>query len=152
MGSGEMTEAEFTDFLTQVLQLLAANSVDGSLHYTCMDWRHMGELLAAGKLAYDELKNVYVWAKDNAGMGSLYRSQYEMVFVFKHGNKSHRNNIQLGQFGRYRSNVWHYPGANSFSRTTDEGNLLARLDKVREMDEKYGVPNEELLKKFDMKT
>ena len=85
----------------------------------------MGELLIAGKQAYSELKNVCVWAKDNAGMGSLYRSQHELVFVFKHGKESHRNNVQLGQYGRYRSNVWPYPGVNSFSRSTEEGNLLA---------------------------
>jgi DNA modification methylase len=88
-------------------------------------------LIAAGKQAYSELKNVCVWTKDNAGMGSLYRSQHELVFVFKHGKESHRNNVQLGQYGRYRSNVWHYPGANSFSRSTEEGNLLALHPTVK---------------------
>jgi DNA modification methylase len=96
-----------------------------------MDWRHLGELLAAGTQAYSELKNVCVWTKDNAGMGSLYRSQHELVFVFKHGKESHRNNVQLGQYGRYRSNVWHYPGVNSFSRSTEEGNLLALHPTVK---------------------
>ncbi|MGA8211962.1 MAG: DNA methyltransferase [Candidatus Sulfotelmatobacter sp.] len=124
MASGEMTEAEFTDFLAQVLQRCALHSVDGSLHYAFMDWRHMPELFAAGKQVYSELKNVCVWVKDNGGMGSLYRSQHELIFVFKSGKESHRNNVQLGQYGRYRTNVWHYPGANSFSRSTDEGNLL----------------------------
>jgi DNA modification methylase len=124
MASGEMTETEFTDFLAQVLQWCAFHSVDGSLHYAFMDWRHMPELLAAGKQVYSELKNVCVWVKDNGGMGSLYRSQHELIFVFKSGKESHRNNIQLGQYGRYRTNVWHYPGVNSFSRSTDEGNLL----------------------------
>lgn len=57
-------------------------------------------------------------------MGSLYRSQHELIFVFKNGRGPHRNNVQLGQFGRYRSNVWHYPDVNSFSRKTEEGNLL----------------------------
>jgi hypothetical protein len=85
----------------------------------------MGELLAAGKRAYSELKNLCVWTKDNAGMGSLYRSQHELVFVFKRGEASHRNNVQLGRYGRNRSNVWGYPGVNSFSRSGDEGNLLA---------------------------
>jgi DNA modification methylase len=89
-----------------------------------MDWRHLDELLAAGRGAYGELKNVCVWVKDNGGMGSLYRSQHELVFVFKHGRNGHRNNVQLGQFGRNRSNVWRYPGANSFSRCGGEGNLL----------------------------
>jgi DNA modification methylase len=124
MASGEMTEAEFTDFLAQVMQRCAFHSVDGSLHYAFMDWRHMRELLAAGKQVYSELKNVCVWVKDNGGMGSLYRSQHELIFVFKSGKESHRNNVQLGQYGRYRTNVWHYPGVNSFSRSTDEGNLL----------------------------
>ena len=91
----------------------------------------MGELLAAGNQVLSELKNVCVWAKDNAGMGSLYRSQHELVFVFKHGKEPHRNNVELGQYGRYRSNVWHYPGVNSFSRTTKEGNLLALHPTVK---------------------
>ena len=110
---------------------LAAFSVDGSLHYICMDWRHLEELLAAGREAYGELKNLCVWVKDNAGMGSLYRSQHELVFVFKHGRDGHRNNVQLGQFGRNRSNVWHYPGANSFARCGEEGNLLALHPTVK---------------------
>jgi DNA modification methylase len=124
MASGEMNGAEFTDFLSRACGLLASHSIDGSIHFVCIDWRHMGELLAAGKQAYTELKNVCVWVKSNAGMGSLYRSQHELVLVFKNGKESHRNNIQLGQFGRYRSNVWNYPGSNSFSRSTEEGNLL----------------------------
>jgi DNA modification methylase len=131
MASGEMTEAEFTDFLTSALTRLASASIDGSIHFICMDWRHMAELLGAGRQAYGELKNLCVWAKDNAGMGSLYRSQHELIFVFKNGNGSHRNNVQLGQFGRYRTNVWQYPGVNSFSRSTDEGNLLAMHPTVK---------------------
>jgi DNA modification methylase len=126
-----MSPAEFTDFLSRVCALLASHSVDGSIHFVCMDWRHMGELITAGKQAYSELKNVCVWTKDNAGMGSLYRSQHELIFVFKHGKESHRNNVQLGQYGRYRSNVWHYPGVNSFSRSTEEGNLLALHPTVK---------------------
>ena len=124
MACGEMTEAEFTDFLARACALLAMHSVDGALHFVCMDWRHMQELLTAGKRAFSELKNLCVWVKDNGGMGSLYRSQHELVFVYKSGKGPHRNNVQLGQFGRYRSNVWQYPGANSFSRSTEEGNLL----------------------------
>lgn len=125
MASGEMTPAEFTDFLAQIFLLLAKHSVAGSLHYVFMDWRHLEEILVAGRQAYTELKNVVVWVKDNGGMGSLYRSQHELIFVFKSGKDPHRNNVQLGQYGRYRTNVWRYPGANSFSRTTEEGNLLA---------------------------
>jgi hypothetical protein len=124
MASGEMTETEFTDFLSGVCKLLVQYSRAGSIHYICMDWRHMGELLVAGREAYRELKNLCVWAKSSAGMGSFYRSQHELVFVFKNGSESHRNNVQLGQYGRYRTNVWQYPGSNSFSRSTEEGNLL----------------------------
>ena len=91
----------------------------------------MSEVLSAGRQAYTELKNVCVWTKDNAGMGSLYRSQHELVFVFKSGVERHRNNVQLGQFGRNRSNVWHYPGANTFSRSGQEGNLLALHPTVK---------------------
>jgi hypothetical protein len=131
MASGEMSQAEFTDFLTKVCTLLAMHSVDGSIHFLCMDWRHMSELLAAGQAAYDELKNVCVWVKDNAGMGSFYRSQHELIFVFKSGTNARDNNIQLGQFGRYRTNIWQYPGANSFSRSGAEGNLLALHPTVK---------------------
>jgi DNA modification methylase len=131
MASGEMNKTEFTAFLGQAFRSLAAFSLDGSLHYICMDWRHLEELLAAGREAYSELKNLCVWVKDNGGMGSLYRSQHELVFVFKHGRSGHRNNIQLGQFGRNRSNVWRYPGANSFARSSEEGNLLALHPTVK---------------------
>ncbi|MGF7175273.1 site-specific DNA-methyltransferase [Azospirillum doebereinerae] len=113
MASGEMDEAQFTSFLTTVLRNLAAHSQDGSIHYACMDWRHIGELLAAGRAAYAELKNLCVWNKDNGGMGSFYRSKHELVFVFKNGTAPHINNFELGQNGRYRTNVWDYPGANS---------------------------------------
>jgi DNA modification methylase len=131
MASGEMDRPEFTAFLGEAFCNLAAFSEDGSIHFVCMDWRHVEELLAAGREAYDELKNICVWVKDNAGMGSFYRSRHELVCVFKHGRNGHRNNIQLGQFGRNRSNVWHYPGANSFARYSEEGNLLALHPTVK---------------------
>ena len=131
MASGEMDRSEFTAFLGEAFRNLAAFSGDGSLHFVCMDWRHVEELLAAGRDAYGELKNLCVWVKDNAGMGSLYRSQHELVFVFKHGRNGHRNNVQLGQFGRNRSNVWSYPGANSFARCGEEGNLLVLHPTVK---------------------
>ncbi|MGO9144728.1 MAG: site-specific DNA-methyltransferase [Desulfomonilia bacterium] len=125
MAVGEMNETEFISFLTRACSLMARFSIDGSIHFLCMDWRHMAELIEAGRLAYTELKNLCVWTKDNAGMGSLYRSQHELVFVFKHGRAPHRNNVDLGRNGRYRTNLWHYGGANSFSsRKTEEGNLL----------------------------
>jgi len=131
MASGEMNKTEFTGFLAQACQSLAAFSAGGALHFICMDWRHLDELLAAGGEAYDELKNCCVWVKDNPGMGSFYRSQHELILVFKQRGGSHRNNIQLGQFGRNRSNVWRYPGANSFARSTAEGNLLALHPTVK---------------------
>jgi hypothetical protein len=131
MASGEMDSSEFTAFLGEAFRNLAAFSVAGSIHFVCMDWRHMEELLAAGRATYGELKNLCVWVKDNAGMGSLYRSQHELVFVFKHGHNGHRNNVQLGRFGRNRSNIWRYPGANSFARCGEEGNLLALHPTVK---------------------
>lgn len=131
MASGEMNEPEFTAFLSKACSLLAHYTVDGSLHYVFMDWRHIPELLAAGRKVYSELKNICVWVKNNAGMGSLYRSQHEFVFIFKHGRESHRNNIQLGQHGRHRSNVWHYPGVRSFAKAIEEDNLLALHPTVK---------------------
>jgi DNA modification methylase len=131
MASGEMDRAEFTAFLGKAFRNLAAFSVDGAVHFICMDWRHAEELLAAGRGVYSELKNLCVWVKDNAGMGSLYRSQHELVFVFKHGRLGHRNNVQLGQYGRNRSNIWNYPGANSFARCGEEGNLSALHPTVK---------------------
>jgi DNA modification methylase len=131
MAAGEMNEAEFTAFLGQTCRNLADFSTGGSLHYICMDWRHLEVLLAAGREVYGELKNVCVWVKDNAGMGSLYRSQHELVLVFKQRGGEHRNNVQLGRFGRNRSNVWQYPGANSFARCRAEGNLLALHPTVK---------------------
>ncbi len=131
MASGEMDRPEFIAFLDQACRNLAAFSVDGSLHYLFMDWRHIEDLLAVGRGVYGELKNVCVWVKDNAGMGSLYRSRHELIAVFKSGSQGHRNNVQLGRFGRNRSNVWHYSGANSFSRCGEEGNLLALHPTVK---------------------
>jgi DNA modification methylase len=131
MASGEMDEAQFIEFLTRSLTLLAEFSLVGSIHYISMDWRHMRELLAAGHAAYSELKNLCVWTKDNAGMGSFYRSQHELIFVFEHGGGSYRNNVQLGRFGRSRSNVWQYPGVNSFARSNNEGDLLALHPTVK---------------------
>jgi DNA modification methylase len=131
MGSGEMSEAEFTTFLTQACSLLAQHSTDGSLHYICMDWRHLPELLAAGRVAYTALKNLGVWVKPKAGRGSFYRSQHELVFIFKYGRAPHRNNVQLGKFQRNRTNVWHYPSVSSFGRSGEEGNLLALHPTVK---------------------
>ena len=117
MASGELSEAEFTGFLQQTFQRICAHCRDGALIYSFMDWRHMSEILAAGRAASLDLLNLCVWAKTNGGMGSLYRSRHELVFVFKSGNDPHINNVQLGRFGRNRSNLWNAPGANSFARS-----------------------------------
>jgi len=110
--SGEMSATEFTHFLQTSLTHLRDYSKDGSIHYVCIDWRHMQELLNAGNKVYQELKNVCIWNKQLPGMGSLYRSQHEMIFVFKNGNIPHKNNIELGKHGRNRSNIWDYPGVH----------------------------------------
>jgi DNA modification methylase len=115
--SGEMSPAQFTDFLTRWMRLAARHSEDGSIHYVCIDWRHQAEMLTAGNDVYGELKNVVVWAKTNAGQGSFYRSQHEFIFVFKNGDAPHQNNVELGKHGRNRSNVWTYAGVNTFRAT-----------------------------------
>src|ERR1700693_2401483 len=113
MGSGEMSEAEFIAFLETVFERLAENTVEGSIHQICMDWRHMWEMLAAGRKVYSEIKNLCVWNKTNAGMGSFYRSKHDLVFVWKSGTAAHTNNFALGQHGRNRTNVWDYAGISS---------------------------------------
>jgi DNA modification methylase len=113
MASGEMSRAEFSDFLRAALSQLACHSVDGSIHFVCMDWRHLGEILAAGEQAYTELKNLIVWVKDNGGMGTFYRSRHELILAFKNGTAPHINSFELGQHGRYRTNVWQYRGVNT---------------------------------------
>src|SRR5262245_3954706 len=113
MGSGEMSEAEFTAFLQAIFGRLAENTIDGSIHQICIDWRHIWEMLGAGRAVYSELKNVCVWNKTNAGMGSFYRSKHELVFVWKSGAAAHTNNFELGQHGRHRTNVWDYAGVNT---------------------------------------
>ena len=113
MAAGEMTAAEFTAFLTRALQNHADHSLDGSIHFVCMDWRHMREVLDAGEAVYDALKNLIVWAKDNGGMGTFYRSRHELIFAFKHGTAPHVNSFELGQNGRYRTNIWQYRGVNT---------------------------------------
>jgi DNA modification methylase len=116
MASGEMTEAEFTGFLRSSLTTVSEHCVDGAVLYICMDWRHLFELQTAARQAGLSTLNLCVWSKTNAGMGSFYRSKHELVLVLKKGNAPHRNNIQLGQYGRYRTNVWEYEGANTLSR------------------------------------
>jgi DNA modification methylase len=120
MGSGEMTEDEFAHFLTQTLELASSHAARGAIVYACMDWRHMGEILAAGRATGCDLLNLCIWVKSNGGMGSLYRSRHELVFVFRNGKEAHLNNVQLGRFGRNRTNVWNYAGAHSFARKGQE--------------------------------
>jgi DNA modification methylase len=119
MASGEMSPAEFAGFLKMAFDRLIAFSADGSIHFICMDWRHMREVLEAAENSYSELKNLCVWSKTNAGMGSLYRSQHELVFVYKNGKRPHINNVELGRFGRNRTNIWNYAGVNSFGKGRD---------------------------------
>lgn len=116
MASGEMTQREFTAFLRQAFTRLVEFSIDGSIHFVCMDWRHIREMAEAAEDAYTELKNICVWSKSNAGMGSLYRSAHEFVFVYKNGRAKHINNVELGRFGRSRTNVWQYAGMSSFGK------------------------------------
>jgi DNA modification methylase len=123
MASGEMTKEEFTEFLTKALDLARAHTCPGAIIYACMDWRHMVEMRAAGDAANFDLINLCVWVKPNGGMGSLYRSRHELVFVFRNGQEAHLNNVQLGRFGRNRTNVWNYPGANSFKRSGRKSDL-----------------------------
>jgi DNA modification methylase len=112
--SGEMSREEFEKFLVACLSLGAKHSADGSIHFVFMDWRHCGEMLAAGEQVFDELKNLVVWVKTNPGQGTFYRSQHELIFVFKKGGAAHINNFELGQHGRSRANVWTYAGSNTF--------------------------------------
>ena len=115
--SGEMSTSQFTAFLSECLSATSSAMRDGAIAFVCMDWRHMGELLAAGQTAFTELKNLVVWNKTNGGMGSFYRSKHELIFVFKAGTAEHTNSFGLGETGRYRTNVWDYAGISSISTT-----------------------------------
>lgn len=129
MASGEMSTAEFTEFLRTSFANMAAVSVEGAIHFICMDWRHLQEVQNAGAVVYDELKNLIVWVKDNGGMGSFYRSRHELIFAFKVGTAPHVNTFELGQHGRYRTNVWQYRGVNT--RKTDRMAELALHPTVK---------------------
>ena len=114
---------EFVAFLSTAFANLMTHSCDGSIHLVCMDWRHMGEMLEAGAANYSELKNLIVWVKDSGGMGSFYRSRHELIFAFKNGDTPHINSFELGQHGRYRTNVWEYE-ASTPSKQADSTSLL----------------------------
>jgi DNA modification methylase len=113
MAAGEMSPETFTSFLETAFKHLVAFSCDGAIHFVCMDWRHLDEIRTAGMAAYSELKNLIVWVKDNGGMGTFYRSRHELIFAFKSGTAPHVNSFELGQHGRYRTNVWEYKGVNT---------------------------------------
>ena len=127
--SGEMSETQFTQFLEASLGAMAAVMRDGAIAFVCMDWRHMGELLIAGRTAFTELKNLVVWNKKNGGMGAFYRSKHELIFVFKQGTAPHTNSFGLGETGRYRTNVWDYAGISSISAS--RGDELAMHPTVK---------------------
>ena len=118
MACGEMSAVEFEAFLRTTLGHAARCSDDGSIHFVCMHWGKIGELLSAAADLFSETKNLCIWNKTNAGMGSLYRSKHELIFVFKKGNAPHINNVELGRFGRNRTNVWDYPGQNVLNGTS----------------------------------
>ena len=118
--SGEMSQAQFRNFLSQTLGNGVRVSVDGAVHFVCMDWRHIGALIEVGRELYGDMLNIVAWVKSNAGQGSFYRSQHEFIGVFRVGDEPHRNNVELGQFGRNRSNVWTYAGVNTFGKGRKE--------------------------------
>ncbi|MGX1690931.1 site-specific DNA-methyltransferase [Brevundimonas naejangsanensis] len=122
MASGEMSNTEFEDFLKQTLGACASVSRDGAVHFVCMDWRHARHLQHAGDQVYGDLLNLCIWNKSNAGMGSLYRSKHELVFVYRVGEAQHFNAVELGKHGRNRTNVWDYASVNS------GGSRAAELD------------------------
>ena len=124
-----MSEDEFTGFLKTTLGNASSSMRDGAIAYVCMDWRHMGEMLAAGNHAFTELKNLVVWNKTNGGMGAFYRSKHELIFVFKKGTAPHTNSFGLGETGRYRTNVWDYAGISSISAS--RGDELAMHPTVK---------------------
>lgn len=129
MASGEMSADAFTAFLTDTLTCMSRHCRDGAIAFVCMDWRHMGELLTAGRAAFTELKNLCVWNKTNGGMGTFYRSKHELVFVWKVGTAPHVNSFGLGDTGRYRTNVWDYAGISSISK--DRADDLAMHPTVK---------------------
>jgi len=125
-GSGEMSGPEYSIFQTNACRQIADHSADGAVHFFTMDWAHIRSLLAAGGAVFDDLLNICVWVKNNGGMGGLYRSAHELVAVFRHGPGRHRNNVQLGKYGRNRENVWRYAGANTFLRSSEEADLIGQ--------------------------
>jgi hypothetical protein len=144
--SGEMSPERYIGFLLSGFRLLVKFSVDGSIHYHCIDWRHVWEMLSAGREAYTEHKQILVWAKTNASMG-WYRSQHELICVFKNGTAPHIDNFGLRDMGRYRTNVLTYPGSNTFREGRDEDlaahptvkNFSLIADLIRDCSKPHGI-------------
>jgi len=118
--SGEMTDDEYVNFLSQSCRNIARVSTNGAITFICTDWRHFEALLRGGRTAFTELKNLVVWNKTSPGQGTFYRSQHELILAWKVGTDAHVNAFALGQHGRMRSNVWTYPGANNFRAGRDD--------------------------------
>ena len=120
MAAGEMSDEEFAKFLADVMRTSNSFSVLGAIHFICMDWRHAWHMAEASKKIHGFImpKNLIVWNKNNAGMGSFYRSKHEFVYVFKNGDEKHLSNVNLGD--RFRSNVWDYPISTSFNNADKE--------------------------------
>ena len=119
MASGEMTNAEFAQFLHNFMKNAVKYSVNGSLSYIFMDWKGINTLINEAMKLYHSMINLAVWNKGVGGMGAFYRSQHELIGIFKNGSAKHQNHIQLSKYGRYRTNVWDYPGI----RATNPGSL-----------------------------
>jgi DNA modification methylase len=130
---GELSREEFDAFNKDWMRLASGVLIDGGLLATFIDWRSVELILAAGRELGLDLLNVVIWAKSNAGQGSLWRSQHEMLPVFKKGSAPHVNNIELGRWGRYRSNVWTYPGASTLGSDAREGLAVHPTVKPRAM-------------------
>jgi hypothetical protein len=142
MGTGELGEA-FAPFLTAFLKAGSAFLTPGAYQFCFMDWRHMSEMLVAGEAAGLELKNLCIWNKGSGAMGSLYRSQHELVFVFKDPKSPGVNHVQLGKFGRNRTNVWDYPGAVSLRRELElhptPKNVRMIADAIRDVTSRNDI-------------
>ena len=147
MASEEMSQPEFIAFLERVFRNLVAHSENGSIHFFFNDWRHMSEMLEAGSRTYSEFTNLIVWAKTNAGMGTFYRSMHELIFAYKNGDAPYINTFELGQTGRYRTNVWNYRGMNAFGGNRDEEMALhptvkpvsLLCDAIKDVSRRSGV-------------
>ena len=121
MASGEMTNEQFLEFNHSWMEAILPYLIEGGILGTFIDWRGLPVAHTAAIALGLAPLNLIVWAKTNAGMGSLYRSQHELLPLFKKGSVSHINNISLGRRGRYRTNLWTYPGASSLGSDARKG-------------------------------